>query len=84
LLGINPESEVSSSNGRADFIVKTPTRIYIMEFKLNGSPSEALNQILQKGYLRPYQLDPRKKTLIGINFSSTKRQVEGYEVKDVE
>jgi hypothetical protein len=84
LLGINPESEVSSSNGRSDFIIKTPSHIYIMEFKLDGSATDALNQILEKGYLRPYQLDPRKKTIIGINFSSAKRQVEGYEVKDIE
>lgn len=84
LLGINPESEVSSSNGRSDFILKTSSHIYIMEFKLDGSAAEALNQILDKGYLRNYQLDSRQKTIIGINFSSAKRKVEGYEVKEVE
>ena len=82
LLGINLESEAHSSNGRSDMIVKTSTHIYILEFKLDGNASEALEQVLQKGYLRPYQLDPRQKTAVGINFSSAKRQVEGYELKD--
>lgn len=82
LLGINLESEAHSSNGRADMIVKTPTHIYMLEFKLDTNASEALEQVLQKGYLRPYQLDPRQKTAVGINFSSAKRQVEGYEVKN--
>lgn len=84
LLGINPESEVFSSNGRSDFIIKTLTHIYVMEFKLDRSPAEALQQILQKGYLRPYQLDLRRKTIVGINFSSANRQVETYEIKEME
>ena len=82
LLNINVESEAHSSNGRADMIVKTPTHIYTLEFKLDGNAAEALEQVMQKGYLRPYQLDPRQKTAVGINFSSAKRQVEGYEIKE--
>jgi hypothetical protein len=83
LLGVNPESEVSSANGRADLTIKTITHIYIMEFKLDGSTAEALNQIIDKGYLRPYRSDLRQKTIIGINFSSAKRQVENYEIKEM-
>jgi hypothetical protein len=45
--------------------------------------AKAIEQILQKGYLRPYQLDPRQKTVIGINFSSEKRRVEAYEIKEL-
>ncbi len=84
LLGVNPESEVSSSNGRADLIIKTVTHIYVMEFKLDGSATDALNQITEKGYLQPYQSDPRRKTIIGINFSSEKRQVAEWEMKEME
>jgi hypothetical protein len=83
LVGVNPESEVSSAKGRADLIIKTVTHIYIMEFKLDSSATEALNQISGNGYLWPYQSDPRQKTIIGINFSSEKRQVEDYEIKEV-
>jgi hypothetical protein len=54
-----------------------------MELKLNGSAQEALQQILQKEYLAPYQTDKRKKIAIGINFSSQERNVTGYEVKEL-
>jgi hypothetical protein len=83
LLGIDLESEAHSSNGRADIIVKTASHIYVMEFKLDGSTTDALNQVTDKGYLRPYQLDPRQKTIIGINFSSEKHQVAGWEMKEI-
>jgi len=48
-----------------------------MKFKLDSNTAEALNQILLKEYLRPFQLDPRRKIIIGINFSSAKRQIDG-------
>jgi hypothetical protein len=44
----------------------------------------ALNQIPEKGYLRSYQSDAKKKIAIGINFSSEKRSVEEFLVKEME
>jgi hypothetical protein len=82
-IGVDTESEVHSSKGRCDVLVKTTRYIYVMELKLNGSAQEALQQILQKEYLAPYQTDKRKKIAIGINFSSKERKVTGYEVKEL-
>jgi hypothetical protein len=82
-IGVDTESEVHSSKGRCDVLVKTARYIYVMELKLNGSAREALQQILQKEYLAPYQTDKRKKIAIGINFSSQERKVTGYEVKEL-
>jgi hypothetical protein len=82
-IGVDVESEVHSSKGRCDVLVKTARYIYVMELKLNGSAQEALQQILQKEYLAPYQTDKRKKIAIGINFSSQERNVTGYEVKEL-
>jgi len=82
-IGVDVESEVHSSKGRCDVLVKTARYIYVMELKLNGSAQEALQQILQKEYLSPYQTDKRKKIAIGINFSSRERKVTGYEVKEL-
>ena len=44
--------------------------VYIFEFKLDGSAQEALQQIQDKGYARPYEADGRTVNLIGVNFSS--------------
>ncbi|WP_257670298.1 PD-(D/E)XK nuclease domain-containing protein [Parapedobacter tibetensis] len=50
---------------------------------MDGTASEALQQILDRGYLAPYATDSRKKTAIGISFSSEDRQVSEYLVMEV-
>ena len=42
LIGQFVETEVRSSHGRADAVVKTQDAVYIFEFKLNGTAEEAL------------------------------------------
>lgn len=81
-LGIDIRSEVHSSHGRCDAVILTPSSIYVMELKLNGSAKEAIEQIKEKNYLAPYQSDPRKKISVGINFSAEKRMVEDYLIKN--
>jgi hypothetical protein len=82
-LGVGVSSEPHSSKGRCDIIVSTDKYVYALELKLNSTPAKALQQILLKGYLFPYQTDKRKKIAIGINFSSKERSVTGYEMKDL-
>ena len=50
-------AEKASSRGRADCIVETDSHIYIFEFKLDGTAEDALRQIEEKGYARPYASD---------------------------
>ncbi|MGV8095658.1 MAG: AAA family ATPase [Mangrovibacterium sp.] len=83
-IGVDIESEVHSSRGRCDVLIKTSTHIYALELKLDLSAREALDQIIEKGYLQPYQSDLRPKVAIGINFSSEKRAIEQYLVKETE
>lgn len=63
-------TEKQQSEGRVDCIVETPNYIYIFEFKLNGTADEALQQIEEKGYSRPYEADNRSVYRIGVSFSS--------------
>lgn len=62
--------EKVQSLGRVDCVVETRQYIYIFEFKLDGTASEALRQIEAKGYVREYSADPRKLYQIGAAFSS--------------
>ncbi len=78
-LGLYSESEVNTSDGRLDCVVKTPTHIYVIEFKLNKSAEEALQQIKDKGYAEKYRTDARQKVLLGINFSSEQKTVESWQ-----
>ena len=63
-------TEKQQSEGRVDCIVETPNYIYIFEFKLDGTADEALAQIEEKGYARPYEADSRKLFKVGTVFSS--------------
>ena len=71
-------SEKEQSQGRVDCIVETPDYIYIFEFKLDGSAEQALQQIKDKGYAKPYLTDSRKLYQIGVNFSSETGTIEGF------
>ncbi len=71
--------ENTQSRGRVDCILEFEKFIYIFEFKLNKSAEEALQQIKEKGYAKPYLTDKRRVACIGVNFSSETRTVEGWE-----
>jgi len=56
-------AEPHSDKGRADAVIKTPTAIYVIEFKL-GSSEEALAQLKARRYYEPYLTDPRPVILL--------------------
>ena len=72
--------EKETSEGNIDCVVECPDYIYVMEFKLDRSGTEALEQIHTKGYYKPYLSDARPVMLVGINFSSTTGTIEDYEI----
>ncbi len=78
MLGFYTEVERSMSNGRMDMIIKTSDYIYIFEFKLDKSADEALAQIEEKGYVKPFVGDARKLYKIGVNFSKEKRSIDDW------
>ncbi len=82
-IGMNVHSEVHSAKGRCDILILTNDFIYVLELKLEGSAEAALEQIIHKGYLDAYKADPRKKTAIGINFSSERRAVQDFKVQQL-
>ncbi len=71
-------TEKQQSEGRVDCIVEVPSYVYIFEFKLDGTADEALQQIEDKGYARPYLADDRKLYRIGVSFSSETGTVEEW------
>lgn len=82
LLGQNVKCEVHSARGRADSIVETKDYVYIFEFKVDHTADEALAQIEEKGYAAPYLADQRKIFRIGVNFSSEKRNIGEWKVRN--
>ena len=81
VLGKYCRTEVHSAKGRADCVIETPDYVYIFEFKRDGSAAEALQQIEEQGYAKPYAADKRKIIKIGVNFSSSERNLVEWETK---
>lgn len=67
--------------GRTDVVIKMPDAIYVFEFKIDGTPEEALAQINSKQYAIPYEIDHRKVVKIGVNFDSTTRTLGQWKIK---
>ena len=76
-------AEKETSEGHIDCVVECPGYVYIIEFKLNGSAENALKQIDDKGYAKPYAADNRKVIALGINFSSEKGTIDGFMTKEL-
>ena len=81
LVGFYTKVEYHTNDGRIDLVLQTEKFIYIMEFKLNGTAEEALQQINDKRYALPFEADGWKLFKIGINFSEKTRNIEKWVVE---
>lgn len=83
LVGFYVKAEYHTSQGRIDLVLQTDKYVYVMEFKLNGTAEEALQQINDKQYALPFAADSRKVLKIGVNFSNTTRNIERWVVEEL-
>lgn len=82
LLGFYVQAEYHTSQGRVDLTIKTDRYIYVMEFKLNDSVEDAMQQIDEKQYALPFAVDSRKLLKVAVNFCSKKRNIDKWLVKE--
>ncbi|MFN8492439.1 MAG: AAA family ATPase [Caldilineaceae bacterium] len=78
LIGLRIDAEVHTNQGRIDAVIETVDRIFLFEFKLDKSATEALQQIRTQEYFRKYQGRGKPMTLIGANFDSAQRKVSEW------
>ncbi len=81
LVGFYTQAEYHTSEGRVDLVIRTDQFIYVMEFKLDGTAEEALQQIEEKQYALPFASDPRRLFKVGVNFSNATRNIEKWLVR---
>ena len=84
LMGIHIDSEVSTAKGRVDTIIKTESYIYIIEFKLDQSADEALNQIREQRYGSKYLNQGKEVIALGVSFSSKLKAVAEWKMMSYE
>ncbi|NQZ08689.1 MAG: ATP-binding protein [Algicola sp.] len=82
LIGLSIEAEVRTNKGRIDCVLETKDTIYIIEFKLNGSKEDALQQIHDKQYAQKYQGGDKKVVLLGVEFDKESRNLGGFVLVD--
>ena len=82
LIGFYTQVKYHTSKGRIDLVLQTDKFIYVMEFKLDGTAEEALQQIHDKHYALPFASDRRKLFKIGVNFSAETRNIEKWIVEE--
>lgn len=83
IVGCYVQAEVHHASGRLDAVLHIENRVYVIEFKLDKSANEAMNQIRQNNYYAPYLGQQQAVYLIGINFSSKDKKVEEWKVEEV-
>ena len=69
MLNVYVRTQVKTAKGRTDIVIWMPDAIYVMELKVNGSAADALQQIDDRGYARPYEADGRRIVKVGVSFS---------------
>ena len=80
MIGFYTEVERHTADGRMDIVIQTSDYIYLLEFKLDKSADEALQQIEDKQYAKPFEHEARTLYKIGVNFSSTTRRIDGWRI----
>ena len=78
LTGFVVDVEVHTPKGRVDMVLLTNTDLYLLELKLNKSAQAAMRQINLKNYHRRFALSGKPITKVGINFDSTKGNIEDW------
>ena len=74
--------EVHTPKGRVDMVLQTQTDLYLIELKLNKSAQAAMNQINLRQYHKRFSLLGLPITKVGINFDSTKGNIEDWKIEE--
>ena len=74
--------EVQTPRGRVDMVLQTPTRLFIMELKLNKDAQTAMNQINLKNYRERFSLCHLPITKVAVNFDSEKGNLTDWLIDD--
>lgn len=81
MLGFSSVTEEETCRGRSDLVMKTKRFIYIFELKVDSTPQEAIDQILDRGYAEPYLHDGRKIIMIGATYSTKDNNISSWKIE---
>lgn len=82
MMSYEVDVEVRTPRGRVDVVMRTATRLYLIELKLDKSADRAVEQINLKNYAERFALCGLPVVKVGINFDSEKGTIEDWKIVD--
>ena len=82
--GFQYDPEVAHTEGRSDLVATHPCGTYVFELKVDGTAAEALKQIRNRGYAKPYLAQGLPIWAIGLAFDSKTRQLIDADVEKIQ
>lgn len=83
MLSYEVDVEVRTPHGRVDMVLKTRSKLYLIELKLDRSADKAMKQINLKNYSSRFALCKLPVVKVGINFDSKKGTIEDWKIETV-
>ena len=81
LIGNYVDVEVRTPQGRVDMVVRTPSTLYVVELKINGTADAAMSQIDLRAYPERFALCGLPVVKVGINFDTEKKTIEDWKIE---
>ena len=80
LLGYYVDVEVRTPKGRVDMVMRTATRLYLVELKLDRSAEAAMQQIDLKQYPERFALCGLHVVKVAIDFDREARNISDWKI----
>ena len=80
LMGKFVDVEIRTPRGRVDLVIRTSTKLYVVELKLNQSAEAAMEQIDLKNYPERFALCGLPIVKVAINFDSERHTIADWKI----
>ena len=84
LMGKFVDVEIRTPRGRVDIVIRTATKLYLLELKLDKSADEAMHQIDLKNYPERFALCGLPIVKVGISFDREKKTLGEWRIENGE
>ena len=82
--GFQYDPEAAQTEERSDLVATHPCGIYVFELKVGGTAADALQQIRERGYAKPYLAQGLPIWAIGLVFDAKTRQLVDADVEKIQ
>lgn len=81
MVGFYTRVEDHTSDGRIDMTIETPDYVYLFEFKVDKTATDAMAQIREKKYWQKFEASGKQIYLIGANISSATKTLDDIAIE---